>query len=939
MICIQSLSNLIMKYVRASMNLRCAFASLLALGCLQGQELRLERKAPDLKLRMRAEYRAPGQRPLSLVLGGGAAKGLVHIGVFEVLEEEGITEDTIIGSSSGAMMGAMRAAGFSGKGLRWAFKTVDFGKAILDSHRRTSGMTLSEDEEREATVVRFDLRPEGWEFLPGEASGLAATQLLMAHLLRADALCEGDFSRLSVPFACIASNLSEGRLLCFTSGNLVTAVRASMSIPGVFRPVDHRGAQLVDGSISQSLPVLEARRLHPDALQVAVDISDPWKTGPVRNPFSLMGRSLAYSVEAMANLNRASADVLLSPSVEGFDFFDFRTQVDALSDLGRKTMAEALPALETKLYGEAGEIPINASQWKIAGAESPELVALARSCLPPGQAWRRRDGYRFLRRALARGLVAEAWLVLPSTPGMPLEIHATPNPRITSVIWDVPMSWAKEAQQLAQGQGLVPGSPFREPAWGAFLQDLLIRSSLRGRPLLDLRGCTFDAEGELRIQVREAPIRAVEVDLSELRPASRKLMADMFQPVVGKPLETQWLALRLLEMDQSFNLQNPMARLQAGPGGNHWTLKMEATDRHRVQVNVAAAYETTWGLHGVFDAWFKDFLLKGNEWWLHAYADTVQRGASLSIRHSFLTRPSIGIFMGARNSWHKFDGDPLLGYFGATPDPSGYQRLLQNASQRTNDAFAGLFQRFGSTQKGLAEIEYMHRESVLMPKALPWVRNSEDSLVLSAEWDSLDRSFFPTEGLLVRGRVTLDHTRTKVQTTPDLDTKPTLDPGLNRVRAAYLLFRALAKDLAGPVGVDISLEAGLGWRTLLIPYRQYILGGDASLIGTPSTRFVAPNFAILRAGLPIALRRSFGGQIQLVPRLDYGRFSQDPNNLTAGMRILGVGLVLRGAVGKFYIETGWGQVQIKPYYPGPMRRENQFNVLIGARPFDLWTRN
>ncbi len=921
------------------MNFRAAFIGLLALCFLRGEELRLTRKAPDLKLRMRTEYRAGGQRPLSLVLGGGSAKGLVNIGVFEVLEEEGISEDAITGSSSGAMMGALRAAGFSGRGLRWAFKRIDFGNAILDSRRRTSGMTLSEDEEREATVVRFDYRPEGWEFLPGEASGHAATQVLMTHLLRADALCGGDFSRLRVPFACIASNLSEGHLLCFTNGNLVTAVRASMSIPGVFRPVDYRGSQLVDGSISQSLPVLEARRLYPGALQIAMDVSDPWKTGPSRNPFSLGGRSLAYSVEAMADLNKASADILMHPPLEGFDFFDFRTQVDTLADLGRTAMADALPVLETKLYGEAGAIPIAASQWRVIGDDSPGLAALAKDCLPPGQDWSRKDGYRLLRRALARGLVSEAWLVLPSESGVPLEIHVTPNPRITRMTWDVPESWTKDAHQLAQEYGFALGQPFREPVWGAFLQDLLIRGSLRGRPLLDLHECRLDPAGELHIVVREVPIRAVEVDLSEMRPTSKKVMAEMFLPAIGKPLDTQWLSSRLLEMDHSLNLQNPVARLQVGLGGDDWTLKLEATDRQRVQVNVAAAYESTWGLHGVLDAWFKDFLLKGNEWWLHAYGDKVQRGAALSLRHSFLTRPSVGIFLGARNSWHKFERDPFLGYFGAAPDPSGYQRLIENSAQRTNDAFAGLFQRFGRTQKGLAEIEYIHRESTLMPKEFPWVRNSEDSLILSVEWDSLDRSFFPTEGLLVRARLTADHTQTKVQTAPAPETKPTLEPDLTRIRGAYLLFRALAKDLVGPVGADLALEAGLGWRTLLIPDRQYILGGDASLIGTPSTRFLAPNFAILRVGLPIALKRSFGGQIQLVPRLDYGRFSQDPNNLTAGMRILGLGLVLRGAVGKFYIETGWGQVQIRPYYPGPLRRENQLNILVGARPFDLWTRN
>jgi NTE family protein len=174
------------------MRLRGALISLLALGWLQGEELRLQRRAPDLKLRLRATYHAPGERPLSLVLGGGSAKGLAHIGVFEVLEKEGLSESAITGTSAGALMGSFRAAGFSGPGLRWAFKHTDFGNAIFDSRRRTGGMTLSEEEERQATVVRFDLRPEGWEFLPGAVAGRAATQTLQAHLIRGDARCRGD---------------------------------------------------------------------------------------------------------------------------------------------------------------------------------------------------------------------------------------------------------------------------------------------------------------------------------------------------------------------------------------------------------------------------------------------------------------------------------------------------------------------------------------------------------------------------------------------------------------------------------------------------------------------------------------------------------------------------------------------------------------------------
>lgn len=914
------------------MHLRGAIIGLLALGWLQGEEFRLQRRAPDLKLRLQAAYHAPGERPLSLVLGGGSAKGLAHIGVFEVLEEEGLSESAITGTSAGALMGSFRAAGFSGPGLRWAFKRTDFGNAIFDSRRRTGGMTLSEEEERQATVVRFDLRPEGWEFLPGDVAGRAATQTLQAHLIRADALCHGDFSALGVPFACIASNLNEGRLHCFTAGNLVTAVRASMSIPGVFRPVDASGGQLVDGGISQTLPVLEAKRLHPGALQVAVDVSDPWEPGPVRNPFSLLGRSLAHSVEVMSQLNRDTADVLLRPAVEGFDLFNFHDQVDALADRGRQAMRQALPAVEEQLYGEDGRQPLGADQWRLVNP-GPGLAELAQACLPAGTPWQRKDAYRLLRRALAQGLAADIWLVRSSAMPTLLEIHHRPNPVITRVIWTVPEAWRPEFQALAEDQGLGAGRPFREPAWSAFLQGILVRSSLRGRPLVSLSGSGLDGEGALHIVVREATITALEVDDSELQPASRRAMYDLFLPQIGKPLETDQLAGRLLAMDHALNLQNPAARLQAGPDEHDWLLGLQASDRRRVQVNVAAAYESTWGLHGVVDAWLKDFLMKGHEWWFHGYGDRIQQGAALSLRHAFLAHPSTGFFFGARYARHRFEGDPLLGYFGAAPDPGGYQRLIENASERTNDLFGGLFQRFGQDRRGKVELEFQRRSSALMPRDLPWIKNAEDTVTLSSEWDSFDRSFFPTEGLQFRARVAAGRTETRIMAASG----PA--PAGEQPRQAYLLFRALAKDVAGPVGADIALETGMGWRTLLISDRQYILGGDASLIGTPGTRFLAPNFAILRAGLPIPLRRAFGGHIQVVPRLDVGRFSQDPTSLTSDMRVVGQGVVVRGAVGKFYIETGWGAIQVRSAFPGPLRKEHQFNILVGARPFDLWTRN
>jgi predicted acylesterase/phospholipase RssA len=900
-------------------------------GALAAEEIRLERKPADAVFRFRPAYRVVDQRPFSLVLGGGASKGLAHIGVFEVLEEEGLEEDFIMGTSAGALMGAFRAAGFSGADLRWAFNRLDFGRAIFDSRRRTAGLTLWEEEERQATVLRFDKLPEGWEILPGGTAGRAATQTLAAHLLRADALCGGDFSRLKVPFTCVASDLAQGKLQVFASGNLILAVRASMSIPGVFRPVRLGTQQLVDGGISQNLPVLEAKRLHPGALEVAVDVSDPWEPGPVGNPFSLVGKSLAQSVEVMTRLNREAADVLVRPDVGGVDIFDFHSQVDDLAERGRRAMTALLPEVERRLYGEAGERLLGATRWEVAGGGSTELAALAESCLPTGRPWLRRDAYRLLRKAMAQGFLAEGWLDVNPERSL-VRIHGRSLPVIRRIVWEVPEAWKGLAMGLAHAHHLEVGQPFREQAWGAFRQRVLMEASLQGRPLVNWREGGLSDSGELRIALEEAPVGAIAIDPAGLRPASRSAIGGLLEPLRGRPLDTQELDRRLRDADQALNIQNAEVRFQRAAGEPTWNLVATASDACRVQVNAAAAYESTWGLHGVVDVWVRDLLVKGNDWRFHGSVNRIQQGLDLSLRHTFQAWPSTGWFAGLRGNNQRFYGDPFLGYFGAVAEPTPYQRLFDDASQRSADAFAGFFQRFGSDRKGLVEIEYQRREALLVPAVLPRFRNAEDCLVLSTEWDSFDRHSFPTEGLLVRVRGMAGRARTRIET------DPTMDAGLSQIRSAYLLFRALAKDLVGPVGADLALESGLGWHTVSVSDRQYILGGDASLIGTPSTRFLAPNFAILRAGLPIALRRAFGGHVQLVPRLDIGRFAEKPTDLSAGMRVVALGASVRGAVGKLNLETGWGQVQIRPFGPGPLRKETQLNILIGARPFDLWMR-
>ena len=280
-----------------------------------------------------------GPRSIGLALGGGSARGFAHVGVLKVLEREGIRPSAIAGTSAGAMCGAMYAA----------------------------GMTAAEIER---LALGLDARGV-WGLLdptvrPGALiSGEKLHAWLAAHL-------PATFEDLRIPFACTSTDLVEGRAVQHTSGDLVNAVRASISVPLTFRPFRDGERMLVDGFLTDPVPVDLARSLGARVV-VAVEVSGCGRigTGEVEeggsHPLQELRASLrgerprvrgtssidvaAATVEMLERTITAyevkRADVVISPDVHSYGGTDFSFVAQIIA-AGERAAEEALPQIRRK---------------------------------------------------------------------------------------------------------------------------------------------------------------------------------------------------------------------------------------------------------------------------------------------------------------------------------------------------------------------------------------------------------------------------------------------------------------------------------------------------------------------------------------------------------------------------------------------------------------
>ena len=217
-----------------------------------------------------------GSPKLALVLSGGGARGIAHVGVLKVLEELNVVPDLVVGTSMGAVVGGLYCAGWSPDELEQLVAQIDWSSVFSDRVARRN-LSFRRKQDDRPVMIQTRLHFDGLK--PVLPSGVIRAEKLDLILSALEALSipSTDFDRLTIPFRAVAADLATGDPVVLDSGSLATAMRASMSIPGAFPPVKLGGRELVDGGISANLPVGIARSLGADAI-IAVDISSPLVT-------------------------------------------------------------------------------------------------------------------------------------------------------------------------------------------------------------------------------------------------------------------------------------------------------------------------------------------------------------------------------------------------------------------------------------------------------------------------------------------------------------------------------------------------------------------------------------------------------------------------------------------------------------------------------------
>ncbi|HEY8122645.1 MAG TPA: patatin-like phospholipase family protein, partial [Myxococcota bacterium] len=195
---------------------------------------------------------AKGRPRVGLVLSGGGARGIAHIGVLRVLEQHRVPVDLITGTSMGSIIGGLYAAGYSPDEMEKIVDEIDWQDSFDDAPPRAHrSFRRKEDDRNFLTSLKLGIKKGGgialpWGLVQGQKLNLILRRLFMpvAEI--------HDFDQLHVPFRAVSTDVVTGKPEVHASGDLATAVRASMSLPGVFAPVEEGGKLLVDGGISNN---------------------------------------------------------------------------------------------------------------------------------------------------------------------------------------------------------------------------------------------------------------------------------------------------------------------------------------------------------------------------------------------------------------------------------------------------------------------------------------------------------------------------------------------------------------------------------------------------------------------------------------------------------------------------------------------------------------
>lgn len=888
--------------------------------------LKIQILPPDYIFHFTPRAEIPGRPRMTLVLSGGGARGVAHIGVLKTLEEKGYAIDGIVGASAGALMAALYACGYSASEIEALFEDRSFTRAFMDPIGRSPGMTLEEEEATNGTLLGLQIEQGFPSIALGLKSGQEIQRTLGNVICRAAYFSGGDFDRLKTPLRILATNLGTGEGRLFNRGDLAEVVRASMTVPGVFRPLLVEGQQYVDGALAENIPVLHAKEEFKHDFVLAVDVSAPLKKVYATNFLSVAARSLDLVVEQRQRESKAAADFVLRPTLGFTGFVDYGERLSELISAGQRAFYHSEDALRRQMHKKSTFVSQPVADEVVL--ENPEcfpdpLMNLIMEQLPGGIPVQSLSVQYLKQQAIACGWLKDLEARILTEDGRQmLYLKAVPFDPIARLEVEAPAAYAGELTADLETR-FSKGQLFDPVAFGRYLGHWVHQWVRRGHVLLDVRGSGFQ-NGVLKVVAREPRLTSLTlrcVDGKPIDPTESDAIDKLMSPLLGLPLDHDELRKRIDLAEKRLKLAELRYQLlpinDEDPLSGARLLLVPVQDRPQsLDLVIGGGNQIGWQTGFRYRA--LNFVFKGMELVAEASRNRIQKEASLGLNGPLKSYPAIGFNIEA-STFEQTLATPLM--FPSMEAPANTQDLRI----QTRDFSLGIFRRFGNRGRGKLMVSGTQRRAEFRDR-LPIPTHRERYAQTAAEWDNFDRHTFPRNGLMARGFYR---------------TGKVLDPTriTHTFRSAYVRSRALLSTGSSRKGqwVGLDLDAEWGYGSDLPLDQWWIMGGSTFLVGSSPLGFMSSNFLVGRFGVPFQIAGPYGIAFQLIPRFDYAYASPIAKTLTRSRRAMGTGLVARTMAAKFYIELSYGLLKMSDSSVWGDGKWH-FGATVGTKPFDLWKR-
>jgi NTE family protein len=485
---------------------------------------------------------------IGLALSGGGARGLAQIGILKILEREGVPIDFIAGTSMGGILGGLYAAGYSAEELERIANDVDWNDLLTDTPPRLS-LFLSQREEKEGSLFQFRL--DGWKpYIPTAlTSGQKLTNLFTGLCIRAHLTSkwfrnpQSSFDNLRIPFRAVTTDLVTGERVILDSGDLAEALKATMTIPLAFSPVESGERLLVDGGLVDPIPVDVVRQMGADVVIAVNTVSALLPADRIKTPLDVANQATSIMSLSKQREELGKADLGITPDLSEFSSVDF-DRTDELIETGEAFAESSVSKIKEVIsQNNPPSTDSSSSEFKIcqldfAGNQQIEDAYLLKLVKVRPESTVTIDQIKSdLERIYACGFFADAYARLKNIGGEEFSLcfQLSENPSLKEMVFHGNSIYPDSV--LFARLDFHPAEVFNHKKIQEILDSTVAIYHQDGYSLAHIQEVEYDsASGSLNVKIDEAVVS--RIDLSGNRRTRNWVVMRNFPQKVGRPFNS-----------------------------------------------------------------------------------------------------------------------------------------------------------------------------------------------------------------------------------------------------------------------------------------------------------------------------------------------------------------------------------------------------------------